>query len=134
MHRQKMEVLLRKVLVSILFLVVTGCGTVQTEKNGSGPVYTESGVASFYGDKHQNQKTANGEVYQHKLKTAAHKEIPFGSNVKVTNLDNGKSVIVKINDRGPYINGRIIDLSKSAFSSIGDPSSGLISVNIEMVQ
>lgn len=95
--------------------------------------FTESGQASFYADQHQNRKTASGEPYKHQSKTAAHKKLPFGSNVKVTNLKTGKSVVVKINDRGPFVKGRIIDLSKSAFSAIGSTSSGLIKVKIEVV-
>ncbi|GCF91195.1 RplA family protein [Shewanella sp. M-Br] len=106
----------------------------QTGENGNWVGFTESGQASFYGDKHQNKQTASGEFYKHKLKTAAHKKLPFGSSVKVTNVDNGKSVIVKINDRGPFVRGRIIDLSKSAFSSIGNTSSGLIDVKIEVIK
>ena len=94
----------------------------------------ESGIASYYGNRHQNQKTASGERYQHELKTAAHKTLPLGSYVKVTNKKNGQSVVVKINDRGPFVRGRIIDLSKSAFAEIGNTSSGLIKVDIQVVE
>lgn len=130
----KMEVSLRKISIFVFFLVAVGCSTVQSGKNGNWLGFTESGTASFYGDKHQNRKTANGELYKHNLKTAAHKKIPFGSNVKVTNINNGKSVVVRINDRGPFIKGRIIDLSKLAFSTIGNTSSGLINVKIEVIR
>lgn len=123
-----------KLAVLALLSFLAGCSSMQTGENGNWVGFTESGQASFYGDKHQNRKTASGELYQHKLKTAAHKKLPFGSNVKVTNVDNGKSVIVKINDRGPFVRGRIIDLSKSAFSSIGNTSSGLIDVKIEVIK
>ena len=75
---------------------------------------SESGMASYYADKYNGRKTSNGEIFkQHKL-TAAHKTLPFGTKVKVTNLSNGQSVKVRINDRGPFIQGRIIDLSKKA--------------------
>ncbi|MBU0539563.1 MAG: septal ring lytic transglycosylase RlpA family protein [Gammaproteobacteria bacterium] len=94
----------------------------------------ESGIASYYGDRHQNQKTASGERYRHELKTAAHKTLPFGSYVKVTNKKNGQSVVVKINDRGPFVRGRIIDLSKSAFAEIGSTSSGLLKVDIQIIE
>lgn len=119
----------------LLFLIVlSGCSTlgpgVEAERAG----YTESGLASFYADKHVNKKTANGERYRHDLKTAAHKKLAFGSKVKVTNVNNGKSVVVRINDRGPFIRGRIIDLSKSAFSSIGSTSAGIIKVKIEVME
>jgi rare lipoprotein A len=74
------------------------------------------------------------ELYNHNLKTAAHRKIPFGSKIKVTNVNNGNSVVVVVNDRGPFVNGRIIDLSKSAFSSIGNTSLGLISVQVEVIE
>ncbi|MGR9053196.1 MAG: septal ring lytic transglycosylase RlpA family protein [Gammaproteobacteria bacterium] len=127
---------LKKSFFILFALVASGCSLIQPEPDISGgPVgYTEFGLASFYADKHQNKKTASGELYRHDLKTAAHKKLPFGSNVKVTNIKNWKSVVVKINDRGPFVRGRIIDLSKSAFSSIGNTSSGLISVKIEVIQ
>src|SRR4249919_962127 len=74
----------------------------------------ESGKASYYSDKFDGRKTASGAVFsQHKL-TAAHKTLPFGTKVKVTNLSNGKTVKVRINDRGPFVEGRILDLSKKA--------------------
>lgn len=122
-----------KLAVLVLLSFLAGCSSLQTE-NGNWVGFTESGQASFYGDKHQNRQTASGELYKHKLKTAAHKKLPFGSSVKVTNVKNGKSVIVKINDRGPFVRGRIIDLSKSAFSSIGNTASGLIDVKIEVIK
>lgn len=125
---------LLKLSVLVLLSSLAGCSSLHTAEDGNKVGFTESGQASFYGDKHQNRKTASGERYQHKLKTAAHKKLPFGSSVKVTNVANGKSVIVKINDRGPFVRGRIIDLSKSAFSSIGNTSSGLIDVKIEVIK
>lgn len=121
-------------LLSALILFVTACSTTQPKSGGSWVGYTETGHASFYADKYENRKTANGELYKHNLKTAAHKKLPFGSKVRVTNVSNGKSVVVKINDRGPFVKGRVIDLSKSAFSSIGKTSSGVIKVKIEVIQ
>lgn len=79
----------------------------------------EAGGASVYDDKYQGENTASGDVYQSQLLTAAHKTIPFGSEVSVTRSDNNKSVIVRINDRGPYTSGRVVDLSKSAGEKIG---------------
>lgn len=122
-----------KTLLSLVFLCMIGCSTVKPTNKNNWVGYTQSGLASYYGDKHQNKKTANGELYQHALKTAAHKKLPFGTQVKVTNTNNGKSVLVKINDRGPFVRGRIIDLSKSAFNDIGNTSEGLVTVNIEVV-
>ena len=124
---------LNPLLFAVLFLLA-GCASGQQSATRSGPEFTEYGQASYYADKYQNRKTASGEIYQHKLKTAAHKKLPFGSKVRVTNVKNGKSVIVTINDRGPFVKGRIIDLSKSAFSSIGNTSLGLIDVKVEVVR
>ncbi|OQK17821.1 hypothetical protein AU255_08145 [Methyloprofundus sedimenti] len=121
-------------LVFLASITIIGCSSVRPESGSEWIGYTQSGRASFYADKHQFKKTANGELYNHDLKTAAHKKIPFGTKVKVTNVNNGKSVVVKINDRGPFVKGRIVDLSKSAFNSIGNTSSGLISVQIEVVK
>ena len=96
--------------------------------------YKETGKASYYAMKYQNQKTASGKKLNQRSNTAAHKKLPFGTIVKVTNIKNGKSVIVKINDRGPFVKGRIIDLTRSVFSIIGDLDSGIISVEIEVIK
>ena len=123
-----------KTTLSLILLSLIGCSTVQpSHKNKDGLGYSESGIASYYADKHQDQKTASGERYRHDLKTAAHKNLPFGVNVKVTNLENSKSVVVKVNDRGPFVKGRIIDLSKSAFMATSQPNQGLLKVRIDVV-
>lgn len=122
-----------KIICLINALLLTACSSVQSNKNKNWLGYTQTGIASYYADKHQNQKTASGEVYQHKLKTAAHRSLPFGANVKVVNIENNKSIVVKINDRGPFVKGRIIDLSKSAFMEISDTNAGLMQVKIEVV-
>jgi rare lipoprotein A len=91
----------------------------------------ESGKASYYADKFDGHKTASGAVFnQHKL-TAAHKTLPFGTKVKVTNLSNGKTVKVRINDRGPFVEGRIIDLSKKAAQKIALTTAGVAEVEIK---
>jgi len=84
--------------------------------------------------KYQFRQTASGDRFNQLAVTAAHKTLPFGTKVKVTNIKNKKSVIVKINDRGPFIKGRIIDLTRSAFDEIGNLDSGVISVTIEVVK
>jgi rare lipoprotein A len=81
--------------------------------------WTESGVASWYGPRFQGKLTANGERFNTNELTAAHKTLPFGTRVRVKSLVNGKEVVVRINDRGPFIQGRIIDLSKAAAQAIG---------------
>ena len=114
-------------------LSVTACSTIKTNKNNDWLGYSETGVASYYADKHQNQKTASGERYRHRAKTAAHKKLPFGTKVKVTNIQNDKSVVVTINDRGPFVRGRIIDLSKSAFQKVSETRAGTAQVKIEVI-
>src|SRR5215469_1749838 len=78
------------------------------------PDYDETGIASWYGPTFYGRHTANGEMYDGNALTAAHQTLPMPVNVRVTNLENGKSLVVRVNDRGPYSRGRIIDLSKRA--------------------
>jgi rare lipoprotein A len=94
---------------------------------------TQTGKASFYADKFEGQPTASGEKYKHNKLTAAHKTLPFGTVVRVTNLANGYTVEVKINDRGPYIEGRVIDLSKSAAEKLAFINLGITDVKLEVV-
>ena len=101
----------------------------RTQKKALGPV-TE-GRASFYSDQFHGRKTANGETFNMDKLTAAHPFLPFGTRVRVTNLRNGKDVIVRINDRGPFVKGRIIDLSTSAAKEIGLIKSGPTRVKLE---
>lgn len=93
----------------------------------------QTGKASFYADKFEGRPTASGEKYKHSKLTAAHKSLPFGTKVKVTNVANSQSVEVTINDRGPYVDGRIIDLSKSAAEKLGFISQGLAEVQVEVI-
>lgn len=93
----------------------------------------QTGKASFYADKFEGHPTASGEKYKHSKLTAAHKSLPFGTRVKVTNLANQQSVEVIINDRGPYVDGRIIDLSKSAAEKLGFVHIGLADVKVEVI-
>lgn len=91
------------------------------------------GMASWYGPGFHGRLTANGERYNQNGLTAAHKSLPFGTQVRVTNLHNGRSVTVRINDRGPYIHGRVIDLSKGAANVIGLVNSGVAPVQLEIL-
>ncbi|NIZ19628.1 septal ring lytic transglycosylase RlpA family protein [Entomospira culicis] len=94
--------------------------------------FQEEGLASWYGGKYQGRLTANGEIFDtHKI-SAAHKTLPFGTIVTVLNLENGKSIDVRINDRGPFIAGRIIDLSYAAAKEIGMLNQGLAKVRISV--
>lgn len=92
---------------------------------------TETGRASYYADKFEGRKTANGEIFNQSKNTAAHKTLPFGTKVTVKNLKNGRSVKVRINDRGPFVAGRIIDLSKKAAKKIDLVNAGVGSVEIQ---
>ena len=100
--------------------------------------YSETGVASWYGKETQRQKggkmTANGEAFDPKKPTAAHKHLPLPMHVRVKNLDNGRSIIVRVNDRGPFVDDRIIDLSSGAAKQLGFYRQGLAKVKIETVQ
>lgn len=96
--------------------------------------YQVSGEASWYGPGFHGNHTANGEVYNQYALTAAHKTLPFGTRVKVTNLYNGRSVVVRINDRGPFTPGRIIDLSQGAAQVIGVTGSGVAPVRMDILQ
>ena len=96
-------------------------------------VYKSNAVASYYADKFHGRKTANGEIFDMYALTAAHKSLPFNTMVKVTNLDNGKSVVVRINDRGPFVAGREIDVSKAAASKLGMLSEGVARVSLQIL-
>ncbi len=95
------------------------------------PDYDEQGVASWYGDKFHGKPTANGEIYDKLAMTAAHKTLPLNSYVIVTNLDNGRVLKLRLNDRGPFIGGRIIDLSEAAATALGVKSKGLGNVRVQ---
>ena len=99
----------------------------------SWPGQGEAGIASYYADKYQGRQTANGERFNMYDLTAAHKTLPFDSIVRVRNRDNGRSVVVRINDRGPFVRGRIIDLSYAAFGKIASHRDGLADVVIEVL-
>jgi rare lipoprotein A len=91
------------------------------------------GKASFYANKFHGRKTASGEIFDNNKLTAAHRSLPFGTMVKVTNLNNGLSVVVRINDRGPFISGRIIDLSRAAAEKIDMIRKGVVRVRLEIL-
>ena len=122
------------VMLAIAPVLLAGCASVQSADSAKRAVNLERGQASFYADCYQSRKTASGERYDHGKRTAAHKTLPFGTRVKVTNIKNNKTVVVKINDRGPFVTGRIIDLSKSAFSRIGNTASGILPVTLEVIE
>ena len=95
--------------------------------------YDETGIGSWYGDEFAGRLTANGEIFDPDMVTAAHKTLPMPSVVRVTNLDNGKSLVVRINDRGPFVAGRIIDLSREAARLIGYRDQGIARVRVQVL-
>lgn len=97
------------------------------------PSFSQVGVASYYASKFENRKTADGERFKSDRFTAAHRTLPLGTMVRVTNLMNRRSVIVRINDRGPFARHRIIDLSPAAAQAIGVRDQGLMRVRVDVV-
>ena len=122
------------VLCASLF-VVTGCASTRRGGGGGGggSGSPETGVASYYAHKYHGRTTASGERFDMNDLTAAHKTLPFGTRVRVTNLDNGKSVTVRVNDRGPFVKGRVIDLSLAAAKKVDMVHAGLANVEVRRV-
>jgi len=108
-------------------LLLTICFVVFT----SGSYAQEVGIASFYHSFFNGKKTANGEIFDNNKMTCAHKNLPFGTLLKVTNTQNDQSVIVRVNDRGPYVKGRVLDLSLAAAKVLGFVSKGMTTVMYE---
>ena len=99
----------------------------------SAPVPGQVGLASWYGHQEQGRPTANGERFDQRKLTAAHRTLPLPSHVRVTNLENGKSIVVRVNDRGPFIPGRVLDLSTGAARALGIEKEGVALVRIVVV-
>ena len=93
-----------------------------------------TGIASYYGGKFHGKRTASGEIFNKNAMTAAHRSLAFGTKVKVTNLRNGRTVLVRVNDRGPHVRGRIIDLSQAAAKKIGLSYAGTARVKLEVLK
>ena len=144
----------RLLAVLLVILLLQGCGLISSEptyRGGSGKAkpytvrgqtyypllsgdgFVEEGVASWYGRDFHGKLTANGERYDMYGMTAAHKILPFNTEVKVTNLDNGRSIMVRINDRGPFVANRVIDLTHTGASKIGMIGPGTARVRVETV-
>ena len=132
------------VLSILLLAMLAGCASITQSDSGVSAAPTgvlasvfadppEYGQASFYSAKYQGRITASGERFDQNAATASHRTLAFGRRVRVTNTDNGRAVVVTINDRGPFIKGRVIDLSRSAFAEIADPALGLVPVKVELL-
>lgn len=127
----------RLVLVSLTlgaaaFLLFSKKSSAATTRTPTGRLL-DSGIASWYGGNYNGRPTASGEIFDDRLMTAAHKKLKLGTIVDVTNLENGLTVRVKVNDRGPYVGNRIIDLSRGAAEALGFVNQGLTSVEVRQV-
>lgn len=123
-----------------IILILAGCllcacaGSKKYDGDPSWSGFTEKGKASYYATGYQSRKTASGERFDNNALTAAHKRLPFGTKVRVTNVRNGKHVEVIINDRGPFVKGRVIDLTRAAFSQIEVLRRGVADVEISVIR
>lgn len=133
----------KKLLLIVLCLQLASCmssarysnnQTLSLKSETNSAVYSEIGYASFYGDSFIGKMTASGEIYDANQLTAAHRSLPFGTKLKVTNLENCYSVVVRVNDRGPFVAGRIIDLSNRAARELDIIQKGVARVQIEIVK
>ena len=130
--------LVRLLAPLLLLALVTGCAERQPAPTAPHtPVeraFSQHGKASYYARMHHGQRTASGERHDQNALVAAHRSLPFGTRVQVTNLANGRKVTVRINDRGPFRRGRIIDLSRAAAQQLGMIERGVVAVRIETVE
>lgn len=124
--------MMKKIISVLLLLAVLGsaCHRKRVPSSSIEVSGSETGMASFYAESYNGKKTANGETYHSRALTAAHKTLPFGTKVKVTNLSNGKKVKVRVNDRGPFVAGRIIDLTRAAAKKLDMVNAGVVKVKI----
>jgi len=138
--------MIRLILISSIFIVscssnivygdyvdTTGWSRKQIESIKNHPK-TQIGIASYYGKKFHKKRTANGEIFNMNKVSAAHKSYPLGTKVRVTNLENGKSIKLVINDRGPFVKGRIIDLSYKAARKLDFVNQGTTKVRIDVIR
>lgn len=128
-------------IICIGILSVTQCAVApryrilpESGAMGEDALYVEEGIASYYADKFHGRPTASGEIFDMNRPSAAHKELPLGTVVRVQNLQNGKSIVLRINDRGPFVKGRIIDVSLAAAQELDFVESGTVPVRLEVLQ
>jgi rare lipoprotein A len=126
-------------LLVVLALATVGCATASRTSapdsaGGPEPGTRIDGLASWYGQQHQGLKTASGERFDMNKLTAAHRTLPFGTRLRVTNVENGKSVVVRVNDRGPHVSGRVLDLSHRAAQALGMTEGGVARVEVVVLR
>jgi len=130
MARPSVNAWVRTAVAAVLLATASHCASTRPTAGHAGP---EVGMASYYGDALQGRRTASGERFDMHALTAAHPTLPFGTRVKVTNLENGRSVVVRINDRGPFVDGRVIDLSHAAARELRFLGRGTTRVRLEVL-
>jgi len=133
-----------RLVVLGLFAIALGCGATTThpeqeprarvQQRRPAKSKAQRGKASWYGRRFQGRKTASGERFDRHALTAAHRKLPFGTRVRVTNLKNGRTVIVRINDRGPFGSGRVIDVSEAAAKRLRMIRAGVVPVKVEVLR
>ena len=121
-------------MFGLLLLLLTSCAAPRIRPRAWEDLSGEVGLASWYGVPYHGRRTSSGEVYDMYQLTAAHRDIPLGSWVEVTNITNARSLTVRINDRGPFVEGRIIDLSYAAASLLGITGPGVVPVRVRLSQ
>ncbi len=142
---KQVSILKKTILVLIAGLLLSGCSSspkyrahnkpsVRWNVDGESILDSDVGVASFYGAEFAGRATASGEIFNPSALTAAHNSYPFGTKLRVTNLKNNMTVVVVINDRGPHVAGRIIDLSRGAAEKIGMVNDGVSRVRLEVIE
>jgi rare lipoprotein A len=119
-------------MLGALLVAASGCAATGMPQAVPGPA-VEVGEASFYGHEFHHRRTSSGEVYDQDQLTAAHPSLPFGTRVRVTNLGNGRSVVLRINDRGPFGGRRVIDVSHRAARELGFVRAGIARVRVQVV-
>jgi len=120
-----------KIYISLLVLFLVSCGARSSSKYNSG---YKSTTVSYYANKFNGNKTASGETYRHSKMTGAHKSLSFGTRVEIINIDNDKSVIITVNDRGPLKPAREFDISQGAFKKIANLNEGIVKVKYRILR
>lgn len=119
--------------LAVCALAAAGCASTKSSRATTVPAAPGTrivGLASWYGQRHQGHATASGEIYDTSKLTAAHRTLPFGTRLRVTNVENGRSVVVRVNDRGPWVKDRVLDVSMAAARALGMVGDGVARVEI----
>jgi len=119
--------------LTLCALIAAGCASTRTSRPTTAASAAGTrivGLASWYGQRHQGHATASGEAFDMNKLTAAHRTMPFGTRLRVTNVENGRSVVVRVNDRGPWVSDRVLDVSQAAAKTLGMTGDGVTKVEI----